>query len=67
MTDEYVDAYLKANGIDMTEANRRLRKMVDAAEAGRCPRCEGTGRYRRFGCEEKPCSLCDGTGKSPCE
>lgn len=27
-----------------------------------CPRCEGTGRYRRFGFPEKDCSLCNGTG-----
>lgn len=29
----------------------------------KCPRCEGTGRYQRFGCPEKDCSVCDGKGR----
>ncbi len=27
-----------------------------------CPRCEGTGTYRRFLCQSGDCALCDGTG-----
>lgn len=28
-----------------------------------CPRCDGTGRYLRFGCPEGgKCCLCNGTG-----
>src|SRR6202166_3362118 len=27
-----------------------------------CPRCVGTGRYQRLGCDEHDCALCDGRG-----
>ena len=27
-----------------------------------CPRCEGSGKYRRLGEPEKDCAVCNGTG-----
>lgn len=37
--------------------------MSDIPDNSTCPRCEGTGRYRRLGFPEKDCAVCDGVGE----
>lgn len=40
-----------------------VREYVRRAEMSACPRCEGSGKYQRFMSQEKPCAVCNGTGR----